>query len=159
MVNGNGHAAFAPLPRKTVTFQIGGEDVQVRALGFLDLDENEALRTALDALSPEIPPREYLRHVMTIVSNQMVQSEPEWGPDQLNAARAHQAEAYMQALLAGEGAGVIGQMGELLRVSGFRLPEPAVTETAPGTENPGTGTSTDSSPASPSEASAEATPS
>lgn len=151
MVNGNGY-----LPRKTVVFRIGDEEIQVRALGFLDLDENETVRAALDALSPDIPSREYLRHVMTIVANQTVALEPGWSQEQLVQVRAARAEEYMQALLAGEGSEVIESMGKLLRVSGFRLPEPA---TVPATENPGTGTSISSLPDSPSETSAEVIPS
>ena len=140
MSKGNGSNGHAPpvippaLPVKTATFRIGGEDLEVPAIGFLALDENEDLKTHVNGLSPDIPAGEYIRHVLAIVAVQVRHRRPELTYDVL-----------LNWLLAGEGTGIITAMSELIRISGFQAPEP--TETPPTPEaNPGTGTSTGSAP-------------
>lgn len=144
MSEGNGHATDGmALPWKTVDFYIGGEEIPVRAIGFVDL-EDDALRVPLDALGPALPIQEYRDNVVKIVAFQLRRTRPDLTYDVIR-----------ERLLAGEGYELVTKMNELFRASGFRLPEP----TATPEENPGTGTSTDSAPSSPSEASAEAIPS
>ena len=140
--NGNGHAVDGmALPRKTVIFRIGDEDVAVPSLRFQDMDE---VKESLRAMTPDLYWLDYAGHVLRVVAHQMttVAGRPELT-----------FEALRARCTGGEAGNLATQMNELLWASGFpRPPEnPA--------ENPGTGTSTGSVPVSPPGAPAEAIPS
>ena len=125
MTKSNGHAE---LPWPSVNFRIGGRDLAVPAIGFLDMEEVEE---SLKALGPTIPTREYIGHVLAIVAHLVAREHPELT-----------AEVLTRRLLAGEVSGIALTMNDLLRVSGFPMPA--------AVENPGTGTLTGSALASPS---------
>lgn len=147
----NGHAVNgSPLPPKTATFRIGGEDLAVPAIGFFDIDGNEALRDHLAALGPDITRREYVERVLEIIAIQLAPYRPDLTVGVLR-----------RALGAGEANDLVSATTELLRASGFQIPEttPETTAPAPVEESPGTGTSTGSAPVSRRAASAAATPS
>ncbi len=143
MAEGNGVATDGmALPPETVIFRIGGEDIPVPAIYFDDLERPE-VREPLDALGPELPRQEYIGHVLAIVAAQLSPYRPELT-----------VTALRKRCLAGESFQLIGTMNELLRRSGFPIPETVV----PPPANPGTGTSIDAAPNLPSEGSAEDTP-
>ena len=150
--NGNGGVGYtvaSPLPPKTATFRIGGEDLAVPAIGFFDIDANEELRDHLAALSPDITRREYVERVLAIIAIQLAPYRSDLTVDVLK-----------RALGAGEANDLVTATTELLRASGFQIPETVPETTAPTPEptaSPGTGTSTASAPASRSAASAAAT--
>lgn len=145
MTEGNGFATDGmDGPRETVEFKIAGETVQVPAIYF---DDTDAVKDTLAALSPNITWLEYADLVMKIVAHQLAPVRPDLTYDVIR-----------RRTKAGEAQQLAGMMNDLLRASGFPIPEPT-TEAAPATtENPGTGTSTGSAANSPSEESAEETP-
>lgn len=140
MTEGNGHSPDGMANhRETVVFELGGEKLAVPVLTFADCED---LEEAVTALGPELNWLQYARYVIRIVAHQMHPTRPDLTE-----------EVLKRSMLAGEGL-LATQMNELLRRSGFPIPE-----AAPSPENPGIGTLTGSAPSSPSEVSAEATPS
>ena len=138
--NGNGHSADGMmLPRKTVVFRIGEEDLAIPSLRFQDMDE---VKESIQAMTPDLYWLDYAGHVLRIVAHQIAATRPDLTFDALRARCS-----------GGEATNLATQMNELLWASGFpRPPEtPAV--------NPGTGTSILSAPESPPAASVEAIPS
>ena len=137
MSKSNGHA---DLPWPSVDFRIGGRDLAVPAIGFMDMDELDGF---IRALGPQQSTREYVTNVMHILAHLLAHEQP-----------GLTAEGLTRRLLAGEVNGFVMATTELLRASGFTIPA-----ATPVPENPGTGTSTGSVPGLPSEESAPAIPS
>lgn len=108
---------------ESAKFTIGGEEIDVPALCFLDLEE---LEPKIKKLGPNIPWMEYSHLVLEIVSHQLKVDYAEI------AAKCTGKEAMLLAV----------PMNELLQVSGFGAPG----EAEATMESPGTGTSTSSSP-------------
>lgn len=140
MSSGNGFSpdGISP-PRETVKFKFGDEEIDVPALNFADC---EALEEAVIALGPDLNFIQYARYAVRIVAHQIHSTRPDLTEDVLKNKMLGG-----QALLA-------APMNELLRRSGFPIPEPTP---VPVEESPGTGTLTDAAQNLPSEASAEAT--
>ena len=133
--NGNGHSTTGMLPpRKTVPFRIGGEDLAVPSMTFLDMDE---VKESMRSMGPDTYWLDYAGHVLRIVAHQMVPTRPELT-----------FEALRERCTGGEAAVLAVQMNELLWASGFPKPPETPAET------PGTGTLTGFAPASPPAASA-----
>lgn len=140
MSDGNGHAADGmALPRPTVLFRVGGEDVPVPSMRFRDMDE---LKTELAALTPEAHWVDYAGNVLRVIAHQLASVRPDLS-----------FEVLRERCTGGEATQLATQMNELLWASGF--PRPPETPA----ENPGTGTLTGSVPVSPPGESAEAIPS
>lgn len=138
MANGNGYSEDGvSAPRETVVFRFGDEDLAVPVLTFADCED---LEESVLALGPNLSFIQHARHVIRIVAHQIHPTRPDLTEDVLK-----------HKLLGGQ-AFLATPMNELLRRSGFPIPEP----TAVPAENPGTGTSTGAAPNSPSEVSAAA---
>jgi hypothetical protein len=137
--SGNGHSTDGMmLPRKTVVFRIGEEDLAVPSLRFQDMDD---VKESLKLMEPNLYWLDYAGHVLRVVAHQMAPTRPELSFEELRAR-----------CTGGEATNLATQMNELLWASGF--PRPPETPA----ESPGTGTSTGAVPASPPGASAGAIP-
>ena len=137
--SGNGHSTDGMmLPRKTVVFRIGEEDIAVPSLRFQDIDD---VKESLKLMEPSTYWLDYAGHVLRVVAHQMAPTRPELSFEELRVR-----------CTGGEATQLATQMNELLWASGFSRPpeNPA--------ESPGTGTSTGAVPASPPAASAGVTP-
>ena len=128
------------MPRKTVVFRIGEEDIQVPSLRFQDMDD---VKESLKLMEPSTYWLDYAGHVLRVVSHQMmtVAGRPELTFDELRAR-----------CTGGEATALATQMNELLWCSGFPRPE-----AAPAEEKSGIGTSISSVPESPQEESVQGT--
>lgn len=140
-------------PPEAVTFTIGGEEIRVPVMMFQDLDECKDL---LQGMTPDLNWITYAGKVMEVVAHQCVAYAHEDldTVDREGLARELYAK-FRKTCRADEAELLAGRMNDLLRRSGFRIPEVA---TLP-VENLGTGTSTLSSSASPLAVSLEETPS
>jgi len=134
--SGNGHSTDGMmLPRKTVVFRIGEEDIAVPSLRFQDMDD---VKESLKLMEPSTYWLDYAGHVLRVVAHQMAPTRPELSFEELRAR-----------CTGGEATQLATQMNELLWASGF--PKPPEATPAPEGETPGTGTmSTTTSPGSPS---------
>jgi hypothetical protein len=125
--SGNGHSTDGMmLPRKTVTFRIGEEDIEVPSLRFQDMDD---VKESLKVMEPTTYWLDYAGHVLRIVAHQMAPTRPELT-----------FEALRTRCTGGEATVLATQMNELLWASGFPRPS----ENPAEMESPGTGTSTGS---------------
>lgn len=154
MAKTNGHAE--PTAAETSPFVFGGQTVNVPIMQLQDLAECKELMLAMDAGMTWI---DYALSVTRVVAHQLVTD----GDRDANLADRQpkideKFAELSKACTAGEASDVAIAMNQLLRASGFRIPE-ATPSPEPTTEaaNPGTGTSTLSPPSSPAETSAEVT--
>ncbi len=137
----NGHATDGmAMPRKTVAFRIGEEDLAVPSLKFQDMDD---VKDSMRAMTPDLYWLDYAGHVLRIVAHQMttVAGRPELT-----------YEVLRERCTAGEATALATQMNELLWESGFPRPPENPEETL------GTGILISSAPDSQPETSAEVTP-
>ncbi len=135
----NGHSADGmAMPRKTVVFRIGEEDLAVPSLKFQDMDD---VKDSMRAMTPELYWLDYAGHVLRVVAHQMT----------IVAGRPDLTfEVLRERCTAGEATKLAGQMNELLWASGFPRPPETPAETL------GTGILISSAPDLQPETSAEA---
>lgn len=143
MANGNGYSADGVTgARETVKFKFGDEELNVPVLHFADLEQ---LEEPILALGPGLSFIQHAKHVIRIVAYQMT----------AHGGRPDLTEDVLKNKMLGGQAFLATPMNELLRLSGFPIPEP--TPVPDPEASPGIGMSTDAAPNSPSEASAAET--
>lgn len=133
MALGNGQSIddMGVPPNETATFRIGGRDLVVPALTLWDLEQSSDL---IRGLTADMPWPEYATRVVRIISRKLNEDNP-----------LAFGDALLKSCSVKEGQGLAVAFGRLLSVSGF--------DDAPGeaeAASPGTGTSTELPPNSPS---------
>lgn len=155
MAQSNGHDdSPANLPPGYTAFKIGGEDVLVPPMTLWAV---EILQPELAKISPDLSWVEYAKVVLRIVATCLEDHKAgaDEEPKQENIDATY--NKLRRRCIVSEMRTLAGTMDSLLANSGFLGAQTEETQTQ--TENPGTGMSTVSAPTSPSEGSAEATPS
>jgi hypothetical protein len=145
-------AASAPHSLPT-TFRIGGKDVRVPAL---TLSALEMLESEMALIDTGAKIREYTKAVLRVIATsiEVARAGEERDPEPAEIQTTY--DKFRRRIIFGEMSNMAVQMNELLINTGYVLRGEA--EAAKTEANPGTGTSTESPPNSPSGASAEAIP-